>query len=62
MAITPGDAAAAAGMALVNPLTDTVKQGADHHNTTRDYIAARTSAVQPIAKRSEEHTSELQSR
>lgn len=45
-----GDAAAAAGMALVNPLTDTVKQGADHHNKTRDYIAERTSAVQPVAK------------
>jgi hypothetical protein len=45
-----GDAAAAAGMVVVNPLTDTVKAGADHHNKTRDYIAERTSAVQPIAK------------
>jgi len=45
-----GDDAAAAGMDTVNPLTDLVKDGADEINLTRDYIAQRTSAVQPIAK------------
>jgi len=45
-----GDDAAAAGMDTVNPLTDNVQQGADHHNLTRDYVAQRTNAVQPVAK------------
>lgn len=45
-----GDDAVAAGMALVIGNTDLVKDGADHHNKTRDYIAQRTSSVQPVAK------------
>lgn len=45
-----GDAATAAGIPLVSPTTDEVRDGADHHNETRDIIAARTSAVLAIAK------------
>ena len=45
-----GDDAAAAGMDVVSPLTDLVKDGADEITKSRDYIAQRTSAVQPIAK------------
>ena len=45
-----GDDAASAGMDVVNPLTDLVKDGADEITKTRDYIAQRTSAVQPVAK------------
>jgi hypothetical protein len=45
-----GDDAVAAGMALVVGGTDLVKDGADHHNTTRDYVAQRTSAITPVSK------------
>jgi len=45
-----GDDAAAAGMELVSGSTDLVKNGADHHNLTRDYIAQRTNAVTPVEK------------
>ncbi|KRC60923.1 hypothetical protein ASE14_08155 [Agromyces sp. Root81] len=44
-----GDDAAAAGMDVV-PGTASVRQGYDEDNKTRDYIAQRTNAVQPIAK------------
>lgn len=44
-----GDAAAAAGMDVV-PGTDDIKLSYDEINKTRDYIAARTSAVTPVAK------------
>lgn len=45
-----GDAAVAAGMEVVSPITDLVKDGADEITRTRDYIAERTSAVTPVAK------------
>jgi hypothetical protein len=45
-----GDAAVAAGMQLVIGSTDLVRDGYTEHNRTRDYIAQRTSAVQPVAK------------
>jgi hypothetical protein len=44
-----GDAAAAAGMDTV-PGTASVRDSYDEHNKTRDYLAARTNAVTPIAK------------
>ena len=44
-----GDDAAAAGMDVVAGTADR-RQGYDEINKTRDYIAQRTSAVQPVAK------------
>lgn len=44
-----GDDAVAAGMQAVSS-TASVRDGYDEINLTRDYIAQRTSAVQPIAK------------
>lgn len=44
-----GDDAAAAGMDLVAS-TGKVRDGWTEHNKTRDYVAQRTAAVQPIAK------------
>lgn len=44
-----GDAAAAAGMDVVAS-TDDRRDGYDEINKTRDYIAQRTSAVQPVNK------------
>lgn len=45
-----GDDAAAAGMDVVSPLTDLVKDGADEITKSRDYIAQRTNAVTPVVK------------
>lgn len=45
-----GDDALAAGMDVIDPATDLVKDGAEEINRTRDYIAQRTSTVTPIAK------------
>ncbi len=45
-----GDAALAAGMDVVDPATDLVRDGADAINYTRDQIAQRTNAVTPVAK------------
>ncbi|MDY0827539.1 tail fiber domain-containing protein [Microbacterium sp. BG28] len=45
-----GDDAVAAGMQLVNGATTPAREIDDEINRTRDYIAQRTSAVQPIAK------------
>lgn len=45
-----GDAAAAAGLAVLNPTTAKVIDGATEINATRDMIANRTSTVQPVAK------------
>lgn len=45
-----GDEAIAAGMDVLSPTTDLVKDGADEITRTRDYIAQRTSAVTPIVK------------
>lgn len=45
-----GDDALAAGMDVLDPSTDLVKDGAEEENKTRDYIAQRTSAITPIAK------------
>lgn len=39
-----GDAAAAAGMDILNPATALVKDGADEINKTRDYVATRAQA------------------
>lgn len=44
-----GDAALAAGMDVLDPSTDLVKDGATEINKTRDYLAQRTSTVTPIA-------------
>lgn len=45
-----GDDALAAGMDVLDPSTDLVKDGAEEINRTRDYIAQRTSTVQPVSK------------
>lgn len=45
-----GDDALAAGMDVVDPATDLVKDGADEINKTRDYIAQRTSDVTPVSE------------
>ena len=45
-----GDDAVAAGIPLVIGATDLVKDGADHHNETRDEIARRTYAILPVSK------------
>jgi hypothetical protein len=44
-----GDDALAAGMDVVDPSTDLVKDGGEEINKTRDYLAQRTAAVTPIA-------------
>lgn len=44
-----GDDAAAAGMDVLNPLTDLVREGADFINYVLDEIARRTSAVLAVA-------------
>lgn len=45
-----GDDAIAAGMDVLDPATDLVKDGADEINKTRDYLAQRTSDVTPVAE------------
>lgn len=45
-----GDAAVAAGMAVVVATTAKVIDGATEINRTRDYVAERTSAVTPVTK------------
>jgi hypothetical protein len=45
-----GDDAIAAGMDILDPSTDLVRDGADEINKSRDYIAQRTAAVAPVAK------------
>ena len=45
-----GDDAAAAGLPILSPVVDKVIDGAQEINRTRDFIAQRTSTVQPIAK------------
>lgn len=45
-----GDDALAAGMDVVDPATDLVKDGYDEINKTRDYIAQRTSTVTSVAQ------------
>jgi hypothetical protein len=44
-----GDDALAAGMDVLDPSTDLVKDGAEEITKTRDYIAQRTNMVTPIA-------------
>lgn len=46
----PGDDALAAGLPILDPETDLVRDGATEINITRDIIANRTSAVTPIEK------------
>lgn len=45
-----GDDALAAGMPILDPETDLVKDGANEINITRDLIAQRTATVTPIDK------------